>query len=201
MTAPIQTTMQPGSLQSADRPMPQKQPDSEAVDRFRDALARKGKDARTASAKPQKTAEDGAQPAPPPTQSPLVPLPFRERPAGKGQDGIGGSDGQSGANAAPPAVAQDVAMPALPNAAPAPDAGQFAALVARLDAGLAPSAQSHLALPGDQWRADQVVIDSQGSGLSVSIDLGQHGDGEQETMKELQARLRARGIAARVDRI
>ncbi|MEO7470174.1 MAG: hypothetical protein ABIV36_24490, partial [Sphingobium limneticum] len=77
----------------------------------------------------------------------------------------------------------------------------FAALVARLDAGLAPSAQSHLALPGDQWRADQVVIDSQGSSLSVSIDLGQRGDGEQETMKELQARLRARGIAARVDRI
>ena len=92
-------------------------------------------------------------------------------------------------------------MPALPNAAPAADAGQFAALVARLDAGLAPSAQSHLALPGDQWRADQVVLDSQGSGLSVSIDLGQRGDGEQEAMKELQARLRACGIAARVDRI
>ncbi|WP_311267656.1 hypothetical protein [Sphingobium sp. WCS2017Hpa-17] len=203
MSAPIQTVTQPGALQSPDRQVAQGCPDSEAADRFRDALARKGKgkDSRPASAKPQKTAEDGPQSTPSPAQSPLVPLPFRERPASKKQDEAGGQDGRGGAAAAAPVVTQDVPAAAMPSAAPAADAGQFAAFVARLDAGLAPSAQSHLALPGDQWRADQVVIDSQDGGLSVNIDLGSRGDGEQETLKQLQARLRARGIEATVDRI
>lgn len=201
MTAPIQTVAQPGAPRSADRPTAQGRPDGEAADRFRDALARKGKDSRAASARPEKLAEDRQQPALPPTQSPLVPLPFRERPAGKDKDGAGGQVDQNGAPAAPTATLREAPAPTLPNAAPAPDAGRFAALVARLDAGLAPSAQSHLALPGDQWRADQVLIDSQGSSLSVNIDLGHRGDGEQETLKELRSRLRARGIEARVDRI
>lgn len=200
MTAPVQTSA-PQPARPLDRPVAQGRPDSEAADRFRDALARKGKDQRTASARHEKTAEDGPQPATPPAQPPLVPLPFRERPAGKGQHGTGAQGDQGASATAPPVAAQDAPAPPLPNAAPAPDAGQFAALVARLDAGLAPSAQSHLALPGGQWRADQVVIDSQGSSLSVNIDLGSRSDGEQETLKELQARLRARGIEATVDRI
>lgn len=200
MTAPIQTVTQPAVQRSTDRPIGQDRPDRETADRFRDALARKSKDSGPRSTKSPKLSEDGQQliPAAP---SQLVALPFSERPAGKGRDSAAGSDGQGTTGAAPPTVAQDVPAAALPNAAPAPDAGQFAALVARLDAGLAPSAQSHLALPGDQWRADQVVIDSQGSSLSVNIDLGNRGDGEQETLKELQSRLRARGIEARVDRI
>lgn len=88
--------------------------------------------------------------------------------------------------------------PALPLAAPAADVAGFAALVARLDAGAPPSALSHLALPGDLWRAEQVVIDQQSGGLSVTIDTGGRGDASHESLEELQARLRARGMDATV---
>jgi hypothetical protein len=177
-------------------------PDREAVDRFRDALHRKG--SRSAGPKQDASAPTGdKEPAGSPliAQAPLPSLPFLDRPVAGHR---GKSDRQeeqgalSSATATAPARAEPTAVAAPPLAASTADVGGFAALVARLDTGLPPSALSHLALPGDLWRAEQVVINQQAGGLCVTIDLGSQGEGSQESLAELQARLRARGLNATV---
>ncbi len=196
MTSPVaqSDTLSLGS----PRPQTIGRPDPEATERFRDALSRKGG---KGEAKPAKLAvkEDGReQPAAPPSGQ--VPLPFhiwprkdqqQPAPPSDGQRDIGlpqgGGDGGASAQSSAPATHSSAA-----------DAASFAGLVARFDAGTTPSASTHLALPGDSWRAEQVMIDQQGSGLSVSIDLGKDQGEKGEALKELEVRLRARGLNAQV---
>lgn len=181
----------PRSQQSAGRP------DPEATERFRDALSRKGGKVEAKPAKLAVQAEGGEEPAAPPSGQ--VPLPFhvwprkdqqQPAPPPDGQRDIGLPQGDGGGASAQPSA------PATHGSAA--DAATFAGLVARFDAGAMPSASTHLALPGESWRAEQVTIDQQGSGLSVSIDLGHDQGDKNEALKELEARLRARGLNAHV---
>lgn len=173
---------------------PKEKPDRETVDRFREALDRKsGK----AGASKQDGKEEGvgadllSQAG---TQPFLVPALTNDRPKQDKSDEC--AEGPTGSSAQSPRDATVVS--ALPLAAPAIDVAAFATLVARLDSGLPPSALSHLALPGDLWRADQVMIDQQAGGLSVTVDIGRQGDAHHESLNELEARLRARGMVATV---
>lgn len=197
MTAPVAQSTTPPL--AAPRPQPSAgRPDPEATERFRDALSRKGGKAEAKPAKLAVKAEGGEEPPAPPSGQ--VPLPFhvwprkdqqQPAPPPDGQRDIGlpqrGGDGSASAQPSTPATHGSAA-----------DAASFAGLVARFDAGATPSASTHLALPGDSWRAEQVMIDQQGSGLSVSIDLGHDQGDKDEALKELEARLRARGLDAHV---
>lgn len=126
------------------------------------------------------------------------PPPFQQGPR-KNQDRPGGQDDGRGAGQVRTAdAAGPPPAPAAPAGAGTADAAAFAALVARFDAGAPASAATQLTLPGEQWRTGQVVIDQQAARLSVSVDLGADADGKDETLKELEARLRARGLDASV---
>lgn len=197
MTAPVAQSNTP-SLGAARPQQPAAQPDPEASERFRDALSRKGGKAEAKPAKLAVKAEGGEEPPAPPSGQ--VPLPFhvwprkdqqQPAPPPEGQRDIGlpqgGGDGGASAQPSAPATHGSAA-----------DATSFAGLVARFDAGTTPSASTHLALPGESWRAEQVMIDQQGSGLSVTIDLGKDQGDKNEALKELEAQLRARGLNAHV---
>lgn len=197
MTAPVAQADAPRPDPSLPRPV-NVRPDPESADRFRDALSRKGGKAEGKPARLAVTKKDvdeaAAAPAgtlgPAPLPVPIRPQKDQEQPGAStsGQRDIGAPLGHADAPAALPAASSTSAA----------DAAAFAGLVARFDAGTTPSVSTHLALPGDQWRAEQVVIDQQGGGVSVSIDLGDDRGEPNEALKELEARLRARGLDARV---
>ena len=182
---------------------PKEKPDRETVDRFRAALDRKsgkaaaskqdGKEEGVGADRLSPLPQAGAQPS-------LVPVLANDRPKqDKGHMSDECAEGATGSSAQARASSRDATgVCALPLAAPAIDVAAFATLVARLDSGLPPSALSHLALPGDLWRADQVMIDQQAGGLSVTVDIGGQGDAHHESLNELEARLRARGMVATV---
>lgn len=123
------------------------------------------------------------------------------RPSGPTPSGptLSGPTGDSGplpaaeAGEAPRVLVQSP-PPAPAPAAPAPSP---AVPVARLDAGMPPSPSTQLDLPGDRWRAEQVVINRQENGLAVTVDLG-GGRSDRRAITELEERLRRRGLAATV---
>ena len=199
MTTPIRQTeiVAPRTTESV---RPQGKPDRETVDRFREALDRKGAKAGASKqdGKEEGVGADRLSPLPQTGAQPsLVPVLANDRPKqDKGRMSDERAEGATGSSAQAPRDATVIA--ALPLAAPATDVAAFATLVARLDSGLPPSALSHLALPGDLWRAGQVVIDQQAGGLSVTVDIGGQGDAHHESLNELEARLRARGMVATV---
>ncbi|MCI4592608.1 hypothetical protein MOK15_21360 [Sphingobium sp. BYY-5] len=195
MTAPVAQTDGPRAMSAPT--LSASRSDREDVERFRDAMTRRG-GRREQRVTKEETQADRREQASAPMPDPSLPLYQEPR---KAQDKPGPHDDK----AAPgPARAADtngpVAIPATPVGASAADAAAFAALVARFDAGVPASAATQIALPGDLWRAEQVVIDQQAGGLSVSIDLGAGNDGKDEAHKELEARLRARGLKATVSR-
>ncbi|MEC3912585.1 hypothetical protein U5A82_19530 [Sphingobium sp. CR2-8] len=179
---------------------PKEKPDRETVDRFREALDRKSGKAGASKQdeKEERVGADRLSPLPQAGAQPsLVPVLTHDRPKqDKGYMSDECAEGATGSSA--PAPRDATVVSALPPAAPAIDVAAFATLVARLDSGLPPSALSHLALPGDLWRADQVMIDQQAGGLSVTVDIGGQGDAHHESLNELEARLRARGMVATV---
>ena len=200
MTMPIrQADMAPP--RPAEAPRPLGKPDREAADRFREALDRKG--GRPISMKQDRKAESsetdrhstlplsGALPPPFPPLAQDRARQDKVKASDERADIAGGPSGQVSTRDATVVSAQPLATPAA-------DVAGFAMLIARLDSGMPPSALSHLALPGDQWRADQVMIDQQAGGLSVFVDIGGQNDAQHESLNELEARLRARGMNASV---
>lgn len=129
--------------------------------------------------------------------APAVVPPPPLRPTAPADDGEGRAPAAA-AGGQPPPAARTGAEALVVVFTPTSDTGAAVPLAAqsdRLDAGLSPSPSSLLALPGDQWRAAQVVIERQGGGLSVWVDLeGGHPDAR--ALAELQDRLRRRGLAA-----
>lgn len=181
---------------TAEGVRPQGKPDQETVDRFCEALDRKGDGAAASkwdgnADRLSPESQAGAQP------SPVIALATQ----GKTKMADEHIDVAMASSTQGSAPGRDAAVvSALPLAAPAADVTAFATLAARLDSGLAPSTLSHLTLPGDLWRVGQVVIDQQAGGLSVTVDIGGQGDANHESLNELEARLRARGMAATVSK-
>jgi hypothetical protein len=177
---------------------------AEAADMFKSVLARAAKDGAIKdgvgkkAVRQEKDVEDQAPVAP----FNAAPLPVHQAPS-KDQDRRRAQDDKAteAPGQAMPHSDRDASTSAarpLSGGAAAADAAAFEALVHRLDAGRAPSASTHLTLPGDQWRAEQVQIHAQAGSLSVQIDLGSQSDGRDEALKQLEARLRARGLDATV---
>lgn len=195
MTMPVrQADMAQPRTTEAARPLGK--PDREAADRFREALDRTG----GRPGRSKQDGKDGAETPPPLPLSADLPPPVIGHPGqAKHQTRDERADmAMASTTQASPPPRDAAAVSPQPLATPAADVIGFSALVARLDSGLPPSALSHLALPGDLWRADQVMIDQQAGGLSVTIDMGGQGDANHESLNELAARLRARGMNATV---
>ena len=178
---------------------------SEAAENFRNLLARKTRNG-GGEGKPlrkQKAADEAATlPAPAPATA--MPLALSAQTLGVAKHGSasGPSDDKVSQALAPQlqrtGEAQGAPVATSPAGAAVQDAASAQMWVQRMDAGAPSSASTHLSLPGDQWRAEHVRIDAQQGGLSVLIDLGADAQDRNEALKELEARLRARGLDATI---
>ena len=175
----------------------------EAAENFRNLLVRKTRNG-GGEGKPlrkQKAADEAATlPAP----APAMTLALSPQTLGVAKHGSasGPSDDKVSQALAPQlqrtGEAQGAPVATSPAGAAVQDAASAQMWVQRMDAGVPSSASTHLSLPGDQWRAEHVRIDAQQGGLSVLIDLGADAQGRNEALKELEARLRARGLDATI---
>ena len=178
---------------------------SEAAENFRNLLARKTRNG-GGEGKPlrkQKGADEAATlPAPAPATA--MPLALSAQTLGVAKHGSasGPSDDKVSQALAPQlqrtGEAQGAPVATSPAGAAVQEAASAQMWVQRMDAGAPSSASTHLCLPGDQWRAEHVRIDAQQGGLSVVIDLGADAQDRNEALKELEARLRARGLDATI---
>lgn len=173
----------------------------EAVESFRSLLARKVRNG-GGEGKPMRKQKgaDEATPAP----ATAMPLALSAQTMGVPKHGSTPepSDDKAGQALAPQPQRTgeaQVAPVATPYAgAAAQEAASAQMWAQRMDAGAPSSASTHLSLPGDQWRAEHVRIDAQQGGLSVLIDLGADAQDRNAALKELEARLRARGLDATI---
>lgn len=178
---------------------------SEAAENFRNLLARKTRNG-GGEGKPlrkQKAADEAATP-PAPAPAPAMTLALSPQTLGVAKHGSasGPSDDKVSQALAPPppqtGEAQGAPVATSPAGAAVQEAASAQMWAQRMDAGVPSSASTHLSLPGDQWRAEHVRIDAQQGGLSVLIDLGADAQDRNEALKELEARLRARGLDATI---
>ena len=175
----------------------------EAAENFRNLLVRKTRNG-GGEGKPMREGKGEDEAAAAPAPATAAPLALSPQTMGVPKHGStpGPSDDKAGQALAPQLQRSgeaQVAPVATPYAgAAAHEAASAQMWAQRMDAGAPSSASTHLSLPGDQWRADHVRIDAQQGGLSVLIDLGADAQDRNEALKELEARLRARGLDATI---
>ncbi|MEA3540673.1 MAG: hypothetical protein U9R77_00960 [Pseudomonadota bacterium] len=173
----------------------------EAAESFRSLLARKARKG-GGEGKPMRKGKSADEAAPAPATA--VPLALSPQIMGWPRHGStpGSSEDKAGQALAPQlqrtGEAQVAPVATSHAGAAAQEAASAQMWAQRMDAGRPSSPSTLLSLPGDQWRAEHVRLDAQQGGLSVLIDLGADAQDRNEALKELEARLRARGLDATI---